>query len=129
MLANPREDCFLNTRGSKRLFERFKGFCLLEARDEDAPLLGIRLDGICCGREYMELRSREIQQPRLRIIKVAIVILAASFVPVYLPVWKMLILAWANILCQKKKIFGEIPLNLSWKGLLLTIFSLFLYLR
>jgi len=71
-------------------------------------------------------------------------ILIGLFVLAYFPVWKNLISAWLNsdeyshgffivpicgyIVWQKKKSFVEIPLNTSWKGLILVIFSLFLYL-
>lgn len=71
-------------------------------------------------------------------------ILVGLFVLAYFPVWKNLISAWLNsdeyshgffivpicgyIVWQKKKSFVEIPLNTSWKGLILVIFSLFVYL-
>ena len=71
-------------------------------------------------------------------------ILIGLFVLAYFPVWKSLISAWLNydeyshgffiipicafIVWQKRKVLVGIPFNTSWKGLILVICSLFLYL-
>lgn len=86
--------------------------------------------------------SQTIKSNRNAIFFAAILI--GLFVLAYFPVWKNLISAWLNsdeyshgflivpicgyIVWQKKKSLVEIPLNTSWKGLILVIFSLFLYL-
>ena len=66
------------------------------------------------------------------------------FVLAFFPVWKGLISAWLNsdeyshgffiipicgyVVWQKRKVLVGVPFNTSWKGLILVIFSLFLYL-
>jgi exosortase A len=71
-------------------------------------------------------------------------LLLFSFILAYFPVWKSLVGVWYSsddyshgffilpislyIVWQKRKILVDVPFNTSWKGLLLVIFSLFLYL-
>lgn len=88
----------------------------------------------------MDLRKYYID----RITFVLSVVLIASFVLAYFPVWKRLVITWYGsdqyshgffiipitlyIIWQKKGILAKTPIRPSWWGLALVIFSLLLYL-
>lgn len=92
------------------------------------------------GSIIMDLRKYYID----RITFVLRVVLIASFILSYYPVWKRLVLSWYSsdqyshgffivpitlyIIWQKKDVLGKTPITPSWWGLALVIFSLILYL-
>lgn len=80
----------------------------------------------------------------LKLRKILLSAFVGSFVLAFFPVWKSLVSAWLKsdeyshgffiipicgyVVWQKRKVLVGIPFNSSWKGLILVIFSLFLYL-